>query len=64
VAVLRTERGCYADCDGNGALDVFDFLCFQDAFTSAAPYADCDGNGALDVFDFLCFQDAFVQGCE
>jgi probable HAF family extracellular repeat protein len=54
---------CYADCDGNGGLDVFDFLCFQDAFTAHDPYADCDGNTVLDVFDFLCFQDAFVAGC-
>jgi hypothetical protein len=55
--------GCYADCDGTGVLDVFDFLCFQDAFVSGDPYADCTGEGTLDVFDFLCFQDAFVTGC-
>jgi hypothetical protein len=54
---------CYADCDGNGSLDVFDFLCFQDAFVGGDPYADCDGNSTFDVFDFLCFQDAFVVGC-
>jgi hypothetical protein len=54
---------CYADCDGNEVLDVFDFLCFQDAFVAMDPYADCDGNSAFDVFDFLCFQDAFVTGC-
>jgi hypothetical protein len=55
--------GCYADCDGNETLDVFDFLCFQDAFVAMDPYANCDGNTTLDVFDFLCFQDAFVTGC-
>jgi hypothetical protein len=62
--------GCYPDCDqstGSGVLDVFDFLCFQDAFVSADPYAcACDlstGAGVCDVFDFLCFQDAFVSGC-
>jgi hypothetical protein len=55
--------GCYADCDGNSTLDVFDFLCFQDAFVNSDPYADCDGNSTLDIFDFLCFQDAFVAGC-
>jgi hypothetical protein len=55
--------GCYADCDGNQVLDVFDFLCFQDAFVAMDPYADCDGNTVFDVFDFLCFQDAFVVGC-
>jgi hypothetical protein len=57
------EVQCYADCDGNSTLDVFDFLCFQDAFVAMDPYADCDGNTTFDVFDFLCFQDAFVTGC-
>jgi len=57
---------CYADCDTStspGVLDIFDFLCFQDAFVTMDPYADCDGNSVFDVFDFLCFQDAFVTGC-
>jgi len=56
-------ESCYPDCDGSGSLDIFDFLCFQDAFTTMGPYADCDGNASFDVFDFLCFQDAFVAGC-
>ena len=54
---------CYADCDGTGALDIFDFICFQDAFVQMDPYANCDGNGSFDIFDFICFQDAFVTGC-
>jgi hypothetical protein len=54
---------CYADCDLNQVFDIFDFLCFQDAFVAMDPYADCDGNSVFDVFDFLCFQDAFVNGC-
>ena len=58
-----SESGCYADCDGGGTLDIFDFLCFQDAFTQLDPYADCDGSGTFDIFDFLCFQDAFAAGC-
>jgi hypothetical protein len=60
---LFSLTSCYADCDGNETLDVFDFLCFQDAFVAMDPYADCDGNTTFDVFDFLCFQDAFVTGC-
>jgi len=55
------------DCDpstGPGVLDIFDFLCFQDAFVQGDPYADCDGSTVLDIFDFLCFQDVFVQGCQ
>jgi hypothetical protein len=63
MAILSPPETCYPDCDGNGTLDVFDFLCFQDSFTQGDPYADCDRNATLDVFDFLCFQDAFVAGC-
>ncbi|MFG0285974.1 MAG: S8 family serine peptidase [Phycisphaerales bacterium JB039] len=59
----RVTGDCYADCDGSGALDFFDFLCFQNAFAAGEPYADCDGSGALDFFDFLCFQNAFAAGC-
>jgi len=54
---------CYADCTGESTLDIFDFLCFQDAFTVMDPYANCDGNSVFDIFDFLCFQDAFTIGC-
>ncbi|MFG0285748.1 MAG: FG-GAP-like repeat-containing protein [Phycisphaerales bacterium JB039] len=53
---------CYADCDGSGSLDFFDFLCFQNLFSSSLE-ADCDGSDSLDFFDFLCFQDLFAAGC-
>jgi hypothetical protein len=63
-------ESCYADCDqstGAGVLDIFDFLCFQNAFVNSDPYAcDCDvttGPLVCDIFDFLCFQNAFVGGC-
>ena len=55
---------CYPDCDPNGVLDIFDFLCFQSSFVLGEPYAcDCDPDPACDIFDFLCFQNAFVGGC-
>ncbi|MEO1009075.1 MAG: M12 family metallo-peptidase [Planctomycetota bacterium] len=57
------EALCYADCDGNGELELFDFLCFQNAFHDGDPAADCDGSGSLDLFDLLCFQNAFQDGC-
>jgi hypothetical protein len=60
---LQEDGGCYADCDGSGSLDFFDFLCFQNAFGAGEKYADCDGSGALDFFDFLCYQNAFAAGC-
>jgi len=55
--------GCYADCDGDGDLTLFDFLCFVNAFNAQQGYANCDGNGSLDLFDFLCYVNAFNAGC-
>ncbi|MFG0286473.1 MAG: hypothetical protein ACF8R7_18825 [Phycisphaerales bacterium JB039] len=63
VVIESAGGGCYADCDGSGTLDFFDFLCFQNAFATGDPYADCDGTGTLDFFDFLCFQNEFALGC-
>jgi hypothetical protein len=60
---ISDDPECYADCDGNGMLDLFDFLCFVNAFTSGDPYADCDENGSFDLFDFLCYSNAFNAGC-
>ncbi|MBN4052734.1 hypothetical protein JYU07_00465 [Roseiflexus sp. AH-315-K22] len=67
---ISFESTCYPDCDqstGAGVLDIFDFLCFQNAFVSGDPYAcDCNtatGPGVCDMLDFLCFQNAFVAGC-
>ena len=73
---LLTENNrcaaCYADCDpstGRGVLDMFDFICFQSAFTMNDPYAcDCDTTTGTnppvcDVFDFICFAQAFIEGC-
>ena len=56
--------GCPADFNGDGSLDVLDFVAFQNAFVSADPSADCNGDGALDVLDFVCFQGQFVAGCD
>ena len=54
---------CRADCDGDGELTFFDFLCFQNLFAAGDPRADCDGDGAFTFFDFLCFQNEFARGC-
>jgi hypothetical protein len=61
--VIIRRVTCYPDCDGDGALDFFDFLCFQNAFLAGDPYADCDCDGTLDFFDFLCFQNEFLAAC-
>jgi hypothetical protein len=56
-------EGCYADLDGSGTLDLFDFLAFVNLYNAADPAADCTGDGAHDLFDFLCFVNAFNAGC-
>ncbi|MFG0286271.1 MAG: hypothetical protein ACF8R7_17805 [Phycisphaerales bacterium JB039] len=61
--LIEPDAACYADCDASGDLDVFDFLCFQNAFAAGEAYADCDASGDLDIFDFLCFQNAMTTGC-
>ena len=53
------------DFDGNGTVDIPDFLLFVDAFGSKAGEAkyeskyDLDGNGEIGVGDFLIFVDSF-----
>ena len=54
---------CPADCDSDGELTIFDFLCFQNAFSSGDTHADCDGDGEVTAADFTCFQTAFMAGC-
>ncbi len=54
---------CYADCELDGDLDVFDYLCFLGRYAAQDPYADCEGDGDWDVFDFLCFQSQYAAGC-
>ena len=62
-ACAPTAAACAADCDGDGALDIDDFLCFQALFAAGDDAADCDGDGALGVEDFICFQTTFAAGC-
>ena len=69
-AASTLAEDCYADCDGStgrGVLDIFDFLCFGNAFQAGSRFAcDCDvasGPGVCDIFDFLCFGNAFSVGC-
>lgn len=60
---LVPAGGCPADCDGNGELNVLDFVCFQLEWQDQTDKGDCDGNGSYDILDFVCYQQVFVQGC-
>ena len=61
---VDASKKCRADCDQNGRLDIFDFLCFQNLFASGDLAADLDGDGRLSIFDFLAFQNEFAAGCD
>jgi hypothetical protein len=59
----RLGTTCAPDLDANGALELFDFLAFVNAFNAQDPLADFDHNGVFDLFDFLAFVNAFNAGC-
>ncbi len=58
------DNPCYADCNGDGLLNLADFGCFQTNFATGNPYADCNGDGQLNLADFGCFQTNFAIGCQ
>ncbi|MCA9278510.1 MAG: carboxypeptidase regulatory-like domain-containing protein [Phycisphaeraceae bacterium] len=63
VTKTLCESSCYADCDGSGALNIFDYICFGNEYASGTAYADCDGSGSLNIFDYICFGNAYAAGC-
>jgi hypothetical protein len=54
---------CPADFNGDGDLNVNDFLAFQNGFAARAPAADYNRDGGFNVNDFLAFQAGFAAGC-
>jgi hypothetical protein len=60
---------CYANCDGTAfapILNVADFICFMNRYSTGDPWANCDGSTAqptLNVADFICFGNKFAAGC-
>jgi hypothetical protein len=64
MAVLECDEApCPADCNADGALDLFDFLCFVNHYNTHDPAADCTAEGDFDFFDFVCFINLFNAGC-
>ena len=55
---------CVADVNDDGALNILDFVAFQNLFVQQDPAADCDGDGQFNILDFVCFQNLFQAGCE
>ena len=61
--VTVEEAGCAADVNGDGVLNILDFVEFQNLFVQMDPGGDCDGNGQFNILDFVCYQGLFQQGC-
>ena len=57
------EQVCRADVNGDGVLNILDFVAFQGLFQAGDAGADCDANGELNVLDFVCYQALFQAGC-
>ncbi len=60
---------CPGDFDGNGSVDIADFLSFVDVYGSSSSDAnynaqmDLDSNGSVDIADFLSFVDVYGTKC-
>jgi hypothetical protein len=54
---------CRVDIDGNGTVNVQDFLGFLQLFASGDARADFDASGGVNIQDFLAFLQAFAAGC-
>jgi len=54
---------CGGDFNGDGALNILDFVAFQTAFQNQDLAADCNGDTLFNILDFVCFQADFLA-CE
>jgi hypothetical protein len=66
VVAWNTEGApppCDAGLNGDGTLDLFDFLQFTNLFNDHDGQADCDADGEFSLFDFLCFTNEFNAAC-
>ena len=61
---IPDQCDCPGDFNGDGVLNVLDFVAFQLAWQVSDPAADCDASGTFDIIDFVCFQTRFQEGCD
>ncbi len=63
-AIVVVDVGCLPDVNGDGQLNVNDYIAFQTAFALGdLRRADFSGDGTLNVTDYIAFQTAFALGC-
>lgn len=63
IRIVGASPGCGADYNGDGAIDFFDLLDFQNDHAFGRLRADCNVDGRLDFTDFQCFLQIHGQGC-
>jgi hypothetical protein len=54
---------CRVDMNGDGTVNVQDFLAFLQFYSAADARADINGSGGVNVQDFLAFLQLYAQGC-
>jgi len=68
AGILESDQscpGCAADIDGNGGVDVADFLMINSDFGAPCPgcATDLDGDGVVGINDFILFNSEFGSSC-
>ena len=69
VITFTAASACPGDFDGNGRVDIADFLAFVNVFGSSSSDAnynarmDLDSNGSVNIADFLAFVKVFGTEC-
>ena len=69
VITLTATSACPGDFDGNGRVDIADFLSFENVYGSSSSDAnynaqmDLDSSGSVDIADFLAFVDVYGTTC-
>jgi hypothetical protein len=60
---IAEPAACTADFNGDGAVNVQDFLAFLSAYAAGDARCDIDGSGSINVQDFLGYLSLYAAGC-
>jgi hypothetical protein len=60
---IMHDISCRADMNGDGRIDVRDYLLYLQFYSSASPAADTNGDGRVDVRDYLLYLQLYALGC-
>ena len=60
LEIAEPAEVCLPDTNGDGLLNINDFIAFQTLFAISDPAADFNGDGLFTINDFVAFQTAFA----